>query len=40
MHLGKTKTRTLASSRFEAVCVNLLSFAIDRWEVFGVAVGE
>ncbi len=34
------KTRTRASSRFEAVCVNLLSSAVDRWEVFGVAVGE
>ena len=34
------KTRTLASSRFEAVCVNLLSSAVDRREVLGVAVGE
>ena len=36
----KQKTRTLASSRFEAVCVNLLSSAVDRREVLGVAVGE
>ena len=34
----KTKTRTRASSRFEAVCCNLLSAAIDCWEVLGVAV--
>ena len=40
MHLGKTKkTRTRASSRFEAVC-NILSSAVDRREVLGVAVGE
>ena len=36
----KSKTRTRASSRFEAVCVNLLSSAVDCWEVLGVAVGE
>ena len=40
MHLVKTKTRTLASSRFEAVCVNLLSATVDRREVLCVAVGE
>ena len=39
MHLVKTKTRTLASSRFEAMC-NMLSSAVDRREVLGVAVGE
>lgn len=33
------KTRTLASSRFEAMR-NLLSAAIDCWEALGVAVGE
>ena len=33
------KTRTLASSRFEAMR-NLLSATIDCWEVLGVAVGE
>ena len=33
----KTKTRTRASSRFEEVC-NVLSSAVDRREVFGVAV--
>ena len=35
----KTKTRTRASSRFEAVC-DVLSSAVDRGEVLGVAVGE
>ena len=40
MHLGKTKTRTRASSRFEAVRKNLLSSAVNRREVLGVAVGE
>ena len=41
MHLGKTKkTRTRVSSRFEAVRKNLLSSAVDRREVLGVAVGE
>ena len=38
-HTKNKKTRTLASSRFEAVC-NMLSSAVDRREVLGVAVGE
>ena len=33
--LAKTKTRTLASSRFEAVC-NISSSAVDRRDALGI----
>ncbi len=42
---GKTKLRLKQNREPLRVlilkqCVNLLSSAVDRWEVFGVAVGE
>ena len=35
----KQKREPDLSSRFEAVC-DVLSSAVDRWEVFGITVGE
>ena len=40
MHLGKTKKREPLRVLVLKQCANLLSSAVDRWEVLGVAVGE